>query len=90
MKKTGFFWGQTYDTLFIEYSPGGKVIVLIVYADAIILTRDNIIEIDHLKKCLVVGFKIQDLRALRYFLGMEVAQSKRGPLFHNKNIFSNT
>ena len=49
-----------------------------VYVDDIILTGDNMVEINHLKKYLVAEFDIKDLGALRYFLGMEVAWSKKG------------
>ena len=46
--------------------------------DDIILTRDNVTEMDRLKKSLDLEFEIKDLGSLRYFLRMEVARSKRG------------
>ena len=78
MKKISFCQGQTYHTLFLKYSLRSKVIVSIVCIDVIILTGDNMVEINHLKKYLVAEFDIKDLGALRYFLGMEVAWSKKG------------
>lgn len=41
--------------------------------DDIILIEDNMVEMNHLKKCLAAEFEIKNLGALRYFLGMEVA-----------------
>lgn len=52
--------------------------MLIVYVDEIILTGDNIDEMEQLKKSLASEFEIKDLGQLRYFLGMEVARSKKG------------
>ena len=62
----------------LKYSQGGKVTSLMVYVDDIILTGDNMVEINHLKKYLVAEFDIKDLGALRYFLGQEVAWSRKG------------
>ena len=78
MKKIGFCQGQTNHILFLKYSLGGKVIVLIVNVDGIILTEDDMVGMNHLKKCLATKFEINDLGVLRYFLGMEVARSKKG------------
>jgi hypothetical protein len=46
--------------------------------DDIILTRDYEEELVRLKKLLAKEFEIKDLRYLKYFLGMEVAQSRKG------------
>ena len=78
MKKIGFCQGQTNHILFLKYSLGGKVIVVIVNVDGIILTEDDMVGMNHLKKCLATEFEINDLGVLRYFLGMEVARSKKG------------
>ena len=42
----------------------------------IIITRSNEAEIQRLKGVLLTEFKVKDLGKLKYFLGMEVAQSK--------------
>ncbi|KAH9716025.1 protein kinase domain-containing protein [Citrus sinensis] len=57
---------------------GGKMAVLIVYVDDIILTGSDDDEMSRLKKHLASEFEIKDLGPLRYFLGMEVARSRMG------------
>ena len=46
--------------------------------DDIILTSNDAGELEVLKKFLARKFEIKDLGALRYFLGMELARSKKG------------
>lgn len=56
----------------------GKKTILIVYVDDIILTGDDTMEMERLKKVLATEFEVKDLGQMRYFLGMEVARSKKG------------
>jgi hypothetical protein len=49
-----------------------------VYVDDLILTGDDILEMNRLKASLSSTFEVKDLGSLRYFLGMEVAWSKKG------------
>lgn len=65
-------------TLFIKFSTSGKVTVLIVYVDDIIVTGNDPEEISRLKGHLAKEFEIKDLGKLKYFLGIEVAHSKNG------------
>ncbi|XP_047164026.1 uncharacterized protein LOC124833557 [Vigna umbellata] len=51
---------------------------LLVYVDDIILAGDSITEIEHIKCLLHHSFRIKNLGKLIYFLGFEVARSKRG------------
>lgn len=78
MKNQGYQQAQTDHTMFIKHSRDGKTMVLIVYVDNIILTGDDVEEMDWLKKAFSTKFEIKDLGALKYFLGMEVARSKNG------------
>ena len=64
--------------MFMKFSTEGKIEILIVYVDDIILTGDDVMEMNRLKKSLASEFVIKDLGLLRYFLGMEVARSKKG------------
>ena len=78
MLKYGFQQSQGDHTLFIKHSPLGKVTVLIVYVDDIVLTGDDAEEMQVLKEYLAKEFEIKDLGCLKYFLGIEVARSKQG------------
>ncbi|KAK3039592.1 hypothetical protein RJ639_029291 [Escallonia herrerae] len=49
-----------------------------VYVDDIILTRDDTAERERLKQCLAFEFEIKDMGLLKFFLGMEIARSKKG------------
>ncbi|XP_031271629.1 uncharacterized protein LOC116130018 [Pistacia vera] len=56
----------------------GKITILIVYVDDIIITRDSFEEMEAIKKVLAQDFELKDLGQLRYFLGMESGRSKKG------------
>jgi hypothetical protein len=75
----GFGYKQSHadHTMFIKKGVG-KIAVLIVYVDDIIMTGNDVSEILNLKSSLAREFEIKDLGSLRYFLGMEVARSDRG------------
>lgn len=64
--------------MFMKHNSGGKVAILIVYVDDIIPTGSDETKITRLKKCIAAEFEMKDLGPLRYFLGMEVARSKKG------------
>jgi hypothetical protein len=51
---------------------------LLVYVDDIILAGTSLSEFARIKNILDSQFKIKDLGSLKYFLGLEVAQSKEG------------
>ena len=78
VKKYGYSQGQSDHTLFTKFSMDGKIAILIVYVDDIIVTGDFAEEIIRLKDILSKEFEIKDLGNLRYFLGMEIARSKKG------------
>ena len=58
---------QADHTLFYNHSSDGKLVVLIVYVDDIILTWDNPTKLDILKNFLAKEFEAKDLGAWRYF-----------------------
>lgn len=64
-------------TIFYKHSRDRKVVLLIVYVDDIILTRDDIFELDKLKEVLAHEFEIKELHPLKYFMGMEFTTSKK-------------
>ena len=65
-------------TLFYNHSSDGKLVILRMRIDDIILTRDNLAELERLNNFLAKEFEIKDLGTLQYFLGMEFARSKEG------------
>ena len=64
----GFHQSQANHTMFYKHSKEGKVAILIVYVDDIILTSDDVVELERLKRKLANDFKIKDLGMLKYFL----------------------
>ena len=70
--------------MFYRHSQKGRIAVIIVYVDDIILTGDDVDEIRRLKEHLVLEFEIKDLGPLKYFLGIEVARSKKGLVVSQK------
>ncbi|KAK5794891.1 hypothetical protein PVK06_036141 [Gossypium arboreum] len=70
--------------MFYRHSQKGRIAVIIVYVDDIILTGDDVDEIRRLKEHLALEFEIKDLGPLKYFLGMEVARSKKGLVVSQK------
>lgn len=78
VKKYGYLQCQADHTLFTKHSSSGSITMLIVYVDDIVLTGNDDKEIQQLKSFLAREFEIKDLGNLKYFLGMEVARSKKG------------
>ncbi|KAK3030877.1 hypothetical protein RJ639_037227 [Escallonia herrerae] len=70
--------GTADHTMLARHSTDGKIAILIVYVDDIILTRDDIAEMEQLKQCLASEFEIKDLGSLKFFLRMEIARSRKG------------
>ena len=63
-KKRGFIQGHTDHTLFNKHSLNGKITILIVYIDDIILTRNNTNEMDKLKEVLGNEFVMKTKKLL--------------------------
>ncbi|RDY14084.1 hypothetical protein CR513_00904, partial [Mucuna pruriens] len=74
VKSQGYTQGEGDHTMFFKHSQDWKISTLIVYVDDIILTRDNVFEMNNLKSSISTTFEIKDLVSLRYFLSMEVAR----------------
>lgn len=61
------------------------IIILLVYVDDVILAGTSLSEFEHIKQFLHNAFKIKDLGILKYFLGLEVDNSKeRITISHRK------
>ncbi|CAM8931401.1 unnamed protein product [Rhodiola kirilowii] len=75
--KRGFKRSEADHTLFNLSGPKGRVVIL-VYVDYIIITGSDKAGINATKVFLKTVFDIKDLGKLKYFLGIEVCQSKEG------------
>jgi hypothetical protein len=56
------------------------LVILVLYVDDLIITRNNEVHIKQVKEELQAGFKMSDLGPLHYYLGVEVTQ-------HTNQIF---
>lgn len=77
LKLEGYKQGLSDHTRFVK-AEEGKRCILIVYVVDIILIGDYLKKVTRIKIALGKEFEAKDLRNLKYFLGMEVARSKRG------------
>jgi transposase InsO family protein len=75
MKGYGYTQSNSDHTLFYRQNQG-KIAILIIYVDDMIITGDNHEEIQTLEKRLCKEFEMKNLGNLRYFLGIEVARNK--------------
>ncbi len=51
------------------------IVIIVIYVDDLIVTRDNDVDIFDLKKLLKKNFEMKNLGKLHYFLGIEVIKS---------------
>ena len=72
--------------MFYKDNKDGKIAILIVYVDDIVLIGSDKEELERLKRRLAMEFEIKDLGALKYFLAMEFARSKEG-IFVNQRKY---
>ena len=77
IEKFGMQKSKSDHSIFYRNSQAG-IILLVVYVDDIIITRDDMASISSLKSFLHGQFHTKDLCMLKYFLGVEVMRSKRG------------
>jgi hypothetical protein len=78
MKEANYHQGHSDHTMFYKHDHSGKITILIVYVDDIIITGNSEEEICSLKYFLNQQFEVKDLGPLKYFLGIEVARSSKG------------
>ncbi|XP_020216524.1 uncharacterized protein LOC109800193 [Cajanus cajan] len=78
IQKFGMIRCETDHFVFFRRSSTHRFIYLVVYVDDIVITGDDQEGIKALKQHLFKHFQTKDLGPLRYFLGIEVAQSKSG------------
>ncbi|GJU37394.1 ribonuclease H-like domain-containing protein [Tanacetum coccineum] len=75
--KHGFMQSKFDYSLFTKNSDN-IFIILLVYVDDIVVTGNNVNEIENFKQILKSKFQIKDLGKLKYFMGIEVLDNKDG------------
>ncbi|RVW70757.1 Retrovirus-related Pol polyprotein from transposon RE1 [Vitis vinifera] len=65
-------------SVFYHHNSLGQCIYLVVYVDDIVITGSDYDGIQKLKQHLFTHFQTKDLGKLKYFLGIEIAQSSSG------------
>lgn len=64
--------------VFLLHSSPTTYLYLLVYVDDIIIIDNYKADLEQLKQHLYLHFQTKDLKPLKYFLGIEVSQSKTG------------
>ncbi|KAL6278328.1 hypothetical protein ACE6H2_021929 [Prunus campanulata] len=85
LKAVGFQSSNADSSLFVRRRSAG-ILVVLIYVDDLIVTGDNVDEINKLKWHLQQKLAIKDLGVLKYFLGIEMAASGKG-LFLNQRKY---
>jgi Reverse transcriptase (RNA-dependent DNA polymerase) len=87
MKSYDYQQGDSDHIMFLK-KIGGKITILIIYVDDMIITGDDCTEIEKLEKRLSEEFEMKILGGLKYFLGIEVSRNKMSIFFISKEIYS--
>ena len=86
MKKYGYTQSNADHTLFLKRQDG-KITILIIYVDDMIVTSNDNDEMTKLKTCLASEFDMKDLGGLKYFWALKLLGQKGAYSYHNGNIF---
>ena len=78
VQKFDMTWSTSDHSVFNHHTSSGECIYLIVYVDDIVITGSDQDGIRKLKQHLFNYFQTKDLGKLKYFLGIEIAQSNSG------------
>jgi Reverse transcriptase (RNA-dependent DNA polymerase) len=75
MRSYNYTQSDSDHTLFYKHNQG-RVIILIIYVDDMIITGNDTKEIESLEERLSKEFEMKSLGGLKYFFGIEVMRSK--------------
>ena len=81
VQEFGMFYSTADHSVFYHHNSSGQCIYLVVYVDDIVITGSDQNGIKKLKQHLFIHFQTKDLGKLKYFLGIEIAQSSSGVVF---------
>ena len=74
----GFQSCESEQTLFTRRSQEGKIIIVSIYVDDLIFTRNDEAMLSEFKNSMLREFDMSDLGRMRFFLGIEVLQQSDG------------
>ncbi|KAE8675325.1 Detected protein of unknown function [Hibiscus syriacus] len=77
LTKSGYSITPTDSSLFVKVNEG-KLAIVLVYVDDLIITGDDEAEILQTKENLSVRFQMKELGQLKHFLGLEVDRAHKG------------
>ncbi|XP_072066679.1 uncharacterized protein [Arachis hypogaea] len=77
LSSAGFNKSESDHSLYTKIT-AQSVTIIMVYVNGLVLTGNDLNEIESIKRLLDQKFKIKDLGDLKYFLGMEMARSSKG------------
>jgi len=77
LQSFGFKQSLSDHSLFV-WKSGSNITILLIYVDDMIVTGNNEKSISIVKAFIQSQFKTKDLGTLKYFLGIEVARSRKG------------
>ena len=77
LTQSGYSITPADSSLFVKAN-GGKLAIVLVYVDDLIITGDDVEEIFRTKENLSVRFEMKELGQLKHFLGLEVDRTHEG------------
>ncbi|CAL1391452.1 unnamed protein product [Linum trigynum] len=77
LDRNGYMLAPADSSLFVK-NRQGKLSIVLVYVDDLIITGDDVAVISQIKENLSVRFRMKELGELRHFLGLEVERTKEG------------
>ncbi|XP_021833343.1 uncharacterized protein LOC110773141 [Prunus avium] len=83
IKKASYQQSKADYSLFTK-AQGTSFTAIFIYVDNILLTGNDLQEMERLKKFLLKRFHIKDLGDLKYFLGIEFSRSKKGIFMYQR------
>lgn len=78
LTQSSFTQSKSDYSLFTKSNATRDIVIILVYVDDLLITRNSKVLIQEAKDILHHNFKMKDLGELRYFLGIEFTRSKRG------------
>ena len=83
--QSGFKVALSDSSLFVK-SKDGRLAIILVYVDDLIITGDYSEEIQMTRENLSVRFQMKELGELKHFLGLEVDAQRKGYFWANRNM----